>query len=299
MAQPLVQFSEVETHLFGIKVGRANLTQFEPKGLLEDLLREKYDVVRLHHSSADRLLEVKLRAMKIPFSLCGIVPKFWICHKAFEFKPMTNAKIEFIPYAIKDRSDLEQMIEICFYEQVTGFFEIPVFSAKVPKVLQHKAFSRFLLDQLDRNPAEYLAWTVYLEGQPAGFLINTFGDRVTETILAGVLPKFSNQKIFRDIARFSQNFGKQNGRSGYTGARIQNVLSQNLFADEGMTVRGSNLVYYLIPLFGLQFESDRWIHKSAEADSITVLKDHLNHHYPIFEILSIKYTCFKQTPSSR
>ena len=306
MSKGVIVQSQFESDLFGLRVGRLSADEVCTSMIRNDLIRCKYDVLRLHVPADDSRLELKLNQVGIPFYLSGIVQRFVIDFSNYELKPMINEFITFEPYSQSKRMQFFDSIKKCFLEEAGGFFEIPYLRKIVSPHKQVQALIGFLLGQVENHPSRYLAWAALVRGEFAGFIIITVDGSTGETLLAGVDPIFRNQRIFTDITRFIQNFSKDFGlKLGYAGARVQNQISQKLFLREGMTVEQTFMIYYFLPLFTYQ-EQNVNLRESTGVrlgtgvgGPICAYVDHLETQYPGRKVELIRHLRLTNFPPDR
>ncbi len=289
----MIEHAKMESQIFGLRMGRAEAVDLDPISFSQELLNFEYDVVRLKLPSKNPLAEISLKKTGIPFALSGIIEKFWISREVFDIKPQMKSGLTFEEYSPQWREYFRSSIRDCFSDQSLGFFDVPYFRTLVSPDLQIKAFTNYYIHQLDLFQKNLRGWCVLLNGKFVGFLINTVQEHTTETVLAGILPAFRNQQIYREIVRFSQNFGKECGKKGgYCGARIQNIISKCMFISEGMKPQESCLVYLLTPFFGLQRSSPQKSSFKTGSNPLNVIDHFLEKKLGYWKLDSLQLKLF-------
>lgn len=250
-----VAFSETESHVLKLKVGRCNAIDFEPNELFEQILADGYDVCRLKVPSEDEMAPLKLDSMGIPYSFSGSIRRYRTPIPEYPIASMRHPSLEFIQYDAEESHDelLKFMLEETWGDYPIGYYRSPLLHNFCPKETEIESVFQFYRKfNNNKNYEQNSIMFMKDKGEFVGFFaLNIVGEHL-ESHIGGIIRKHRRSGYFHDMLHYIRRFCVDNHLGHFVfGARNENAAVQKAFEQEGFNSIGSENVFHLCPLLSV------------------------------------------------
>lgn len=274
-------FSEEESKLFGLKMGRADLNEVSVSDIQQQIIEGSYDLCRFKVASGDPTLVQRLEDLGFPYYFSGGITTYKVNFKREKPREYRDPGIEFELYDGVHKYELfKQLLEEIFSDYPLSFYSVDALNTLVPHEKQKEGVSTYFAKD-NYDGWAHPAWFVKYKGEYAGILIaDSWDDRKHgEATLAGVIPKYQNTGLFLDIISFIQNYCMETDITwGHTGARLHEIASHKFFTKRGMYVDNNYLVFYISSLLSKSIQpsiTDTITHNDSD-DFMTLMLQKAN-----------------------
>jgi hypothetical protein len=255
----MINYSEIESEVFGLKTGRFNADDFNAATLREEILAEKYDLVRIKIPAYFDDINVRLVETDFPFYFAGGIRMLsWKTPEcANVFEPI-NKDLEIELYDGTQTESLEHIIKSSYIFNPLGYYKTPGINQVITKELEAEAMYRYFAKYFNNTayPDNYI-WLMKREGKHIGLCALQFNKGVMGCPLGAVAPEAQSNGIFFDILRYSRHFAWQKGiKEIEAGIRSENLVSQHVFIKQGKLDNAEILndtvdfVFHVVPMAG-------------------------------------------------
>lgn len=238
-----MQYSEVESKRFGLRVLRESVDHIDAAGLAASLDREQADVLFLRLPSANQAELSRLERTGIPYLVADTLV-YYHCDLADPPSDLRNPGLSLRQATPADREELATMVETIFPDYTNHYSANPLLSG-------------------DDILAGYVEWAEsYIEAPGrkvffamrdatcVGFATCSYDGDECEGVLYGVMPEAAGQGVYTDIIRLTKaNFRDDGFKRMRVSTQIQNVAVQKAWTREGFTIGTSYATVHLNPLF--------------------------------------------------
>lgn len=264
----MIFHSTTESDLLGLKVGHASIDNLDATALRGALVEGAYDLCRLKvrmDQVRDGAISV-LETTGIPYFYAGGILRYEVDYRTGVYVPSAAPRddLQFMPVESGDQVALESMVRACFFDDPIGYYKTPYLAAILDRNAEVDCLIQY---HLGDGAHERHAFLVERDGVAVGFLVMHVDGGIVHTPLLGILPKERGGHLFDPMRDFIHTFASEHGFAEQEGARIDNLLSQNVFGQDGLQHVANETIYHLTPF--LQRGSDRAV-KTSCSDSGTV-----------------------------
>lgn len=246
-----VVFSETESRVLKLKVGRCNATDFDQNVLLHEMVTGSYDVCRLKVPSEDEMAALKLDSIGIPYSFSGSIRRYRTPIPEYPKASMRHPVLEFIPYNGEEAHDeiLKFMLEETWGDYPIGYYRSPLLHNFCSKETEIESVFQFYR-KFNNNQIYSQNSIMFMKdnGEFVGFFaLNIVGDHL-ESHIGGIIRKHRRSGYFHDMLHYIRRFCVDNHLGHFVfGARNENAAVQKAFEQEGFNSIGSENVFHLAP----------------------------------------------------
>lgn len=186
----LIFHSQHESNQFGLKIGRSGmLGQFNTVELREEILKEKYDVVRLRLLLDNQSLFKQLSDLKISYHLFKIMIRFSVnCQPNIKFN---RPELSFQLYNGSQETDLRSVIkELIETPTEKGYFNI-LFDGFLNESQANKSSIEYYLQYFNNAIANsnIQCSMAYIGNECVGFIGYDVQNEISEGVFYGVINK--------------------------------------------------------------------------------------------------------------
>lgn len=247
----VLNYSESESKILKIRVGRSELEDLDTNKLLEDIVRKNYDVVKLAVPSIIPNLYSKLDSLCIPYYVLGILSRYRLILSGYQLKEYNSDSIDFEIYDGNQYDMLKNLAKGSFQETPGSYFSNPLIDSIISHEQQLECFAEYVCSFNNQISPSKFMYLTKIKGEYVGFIggewINNNDILAT---LAGVIPEMREKGIYKDIVRFMQNWSyKNNVRWLFADGQIQNPVVQKVYVREDMIVTGGYINIHINSLF--------------------------------------------------
>lgn len=244
----MIDFSERESSLFGLRFGRASINSgFDEWALVEKESRAlNLNYLRLKVVNPDNGFLAQFNAALPKVYFTGVIRLYKIIiteAHALHLNPVA----QFRKATPADRQLLKELLKETYTDVPFGFYQYPELSKNFPLHLQMENISSYLSDYFCGVEEGKEAYIGYLNGEPVECFASDFRDgRTANTLYAGIKPQYRDNDLFKDMIRFFKNQCLQKGMAkSICGARLENLSSQIAMEKENSVCYGHEWVYML------------------------------------------------------
>jgi acyl dehydratase/GNAT superfamily N-acetyltransferase len=265
----LINYSDVESNRFNLKIFRAKLEDVKQGILKKELINNNADLLILRLPSANKSLHSKLLNIGFDVIHADTLVYYTVNLTTYEVKPLRND----ITFEIIDDSNisvLKEIIPIIFQDYQNHYFSNPILDkGKITEGYIEWASSYY-------NQDGKISWLVKKDGQVAGFATCSCDDenKESEGVLYGVMPNFAGKGIYSDMIKYTQQFFKDGGyRSMWVSTQIQNYSVQKAWLNEGFFLKKSFETYHINALLNYSIEPKQVFEFKVTAKDILEFAD--------------------------
>lgn len=246
-----VRYSKEESEFFGLRIGRADGTNFRSSAFKKAMVTGKFDVIRIRVDSKDLSTISAIQDLDCPVHDRGAIVKYELPVSGLEKTEYINPETSLRVYTGEDPESIKRILEGGSATNPIGYWSTPGMEKFVSRENEVKYLTNYY-SELYVTPEKQL-WFMQWNGEPVGFVASNVQNGIMDTPLAVVLPEFRGKKLLHEIMISRNNYGIENGLSLITnGARKNNSASQHVFTKFGMQTIGEDLVFHLLPFLNVE-----------------------------------------------
>lgn len=243
----MIRFSVEESEFFGLKIGRADATNFQLAEFEASIKRDKFDVVRIRVDESDSQTIRQLRSLPYRCHDYGSIIKYELPVEGLTYSDYLNPEVSLKVYDGSDSDSVKGIIVGGIAENPIGYWSTPGLESFISRDNEVEYLSEYYSNYYI-TPEKQL-WFMEWNGTPVGFVASNFENGVMDTPLAVVLPEYRGKKLLHEIMISRNNYGIKHGLRLITnGARANNEASQHVFTKFGMQIIGQDKVYHILPM---------------------------------------------------
>lgn len=246
----MIVYSEAESLLFKVKFGRYEGALPHSDFFREQILRDKYDFVRIKIVNPDEHLFETLHKIRIPYHLLDIHRLYDLDLANYEVPISELPEMKFIEVNASKSAEMKNMIVNTYSGSPMGYFRYEMIERYFPIQAQVQNFADYISYNFVElsNPGKR-GWLVQLNNTLIGCIATEFKNQHSYTPYIGLLPEYRKKHLFTHIAHFVQRSLKVAGCRYATGsARLHNLASQVNFERVGQKFTSHDYVFMLAPL---------------------------------------------------
>jgi hypothetical protein len=243
-------FSENESQIMGLKIGRCNEDFFDPDLLSAEIIEGAYDVCRLKVAAEDEMAVMKLHTMGFPYFFSGSIRRYKT--RIQEDLPGDFLHPEMI-YELYDGTQDELLKEMLIGTWGTyplGYYRSPFLCHLVNKEIEIESVFQFY-KQNNLNSLHPSNSILFMndQGKYVGFFALNIINGNLESHIGGILEPYRKDGYFLDMLRYIRRFCLEHDLPHFLfGARNENAYVQKIFQEVGFKAMGSENVFHLLPL---------------------------------------------------
>ena len=251
----LLDYSEIESDVYGLKVARANLESLNTTELVKEICSEGYDICRLRISTEKVDTVLKLKESGMPFFFSASIRRYRTAVKDLTEQPFIHANTEYEKYDGSQTGLLYEMLKSCWGDYPIGYYKTPFINQLISKEQEldcvYKYYGKHNIET--DYPGNSIMFMKH-DGKYVGFFaLNVIENRL-ESHIGGILKPYQRDGHFVDMQEFIRRFCMDNNLNYFCfGARNENSRVQSIFRKFGYKSYGTENVFHLTPL--LSFSS--------------------------------------------
>lgn len=252
----MIEFSEIESEVFSLKTGRLSADEFDGKKLREEILDEKYDLVRIKAPAYFEEINMRLVDANFPFYFAGGIRKFNFRDPVAPSNELINKDITVELYDGSQIEQLHHIINSSYMFYPLGYYKTPGLQNFIGKEKEVDALYRYFAKYfVNSQYSNNFIWFMKRGNEYVGLCALHFRGNTMDCPLGAVIPNAQNGGIFYDILRFSRKFAWDKGiKYIEAGVRSENLVSQHVFTKqarvEGVEILHDTVdfVFHVVPL---------------------------------------------------
>lgn len=255
-SEKYLSYSASESRITALKTGRSGLIErLDEKKLLHEIIRNKYDIVRMKVCAEDIFFFEKLRRIKYPFHLYNIQ---WRNIKEIseeDGKIADEPGIKYEVIAAGHKNILKKLAKETVLNDSGLNYYSSLFSKLIPPEKLLETATEYALSFVHPNNENKIGWMLKVKNSYAGFCICSYDDKNMEGLLYGIQKKFQGKSYARLLIRIVKKFCYDNNlRTFSNNVVIQNSKSLKSMANEGVLPRRAYFNIFLFPLLSINKE---------------------------------------------
>ncbi len=277
-----IDFSETESNILKLKIGRCNTDNFDENILLNKIIEGKYDVVRLKLPSEDEEVSNKLNKINLPFYFSGSIRRYKTKISKKPDGDYINKTLEFEKYNGLQDAIFEELLEDTWGTYPIEYYRTPILKDLVSKKQELISVCTFYKKQnFNLSDSQNTMMFMKDKGSYVGFFaLNIVGNHL-ESHIGGIKKVFQKDGYFLDMLRYIKNYCIDNHLEHFVfGARNENALVQSIFHKVGFIPIGTENVFHITPFL------------NGEETNLTI---HVNisFHEFLLEVLNLDFKNYK------
>lgn len=248
----MIKYSEQESDLLGLKIGRVELNHLDDTAFFKEIIKEEYDLIRLKVDSKHFNINHQIEKLGIPAYYCGSILKYEMYFFNLPSPSFYIKNAEFSFYTSDQKQILYDLICDSFRADPLGYYKNPLISQFLTKEEEVHSMASFYVNQVEQEKNKM--FFLKLDGNFAGFIsIFEVEKGVVDTPISGVAQAYRGNHVFDDLRSYRHLYCLENNIPlGLAGARSENFYSQKTFVNDGMIHVGNESIYQITPLLSKQ-----------------------------------------------
>lgn len=249
-----VVYSETESAVLGLKIGRCNEDHFFDKDrLFEQVLAGQYDVCRLKLPASDEMATQRLHELGIPSFFSGSIRRYKTPTEQMVENDVIHPDMVFEVYDGSKPQLLKDMLIDTWGSYPIGYYRTPYLDNWISKEKEIESVYQFYLKQNDPNINPQNGFVFLKKGdQYVGFFAVNHVEGNLESHIGGILSPYRKGGFFLDKLSYIKKYCKENGLKNFVfGARNENAEVQRIFQYVGFQPVGSDNVFHLAPMLSV------------------------------------------------
>ncbi len=238
-----------ETERLGLKVGHLTTEALDPAALSAALIEGRFDLcrlkIRVDHAPDSGV--AALESAGFPYYHAGGILRYRVDYRRTRYRPRApeDVGLEFLHVDESNRPRLAALVRESFGDDPIGYYKTPWLAAIVSKDAELDCLIDYYLDG---RVTEKLELIVRKDGRDAGFIVLSIDGGTVHTPLLGILPEMRGLALFHPMRDYIHSYASERGMREEEGARIDNLMSQNLFGQDGLEHVANETIFHVLPL---------------------------------------------------
>lgn len=244
----LLQYSQNESKLFGIKVARGVFQQIEAHSLQADIFENNYDLVRITIPAHIEDAQIELYKTGFQYYFSGGITRYSTSISKIKNNTYIHNDIVYEQYNEANTHLLNAMLKDTWGNYPLGYYKTPIIGNVISKEMEIKAvYEYYKKNNLNCiNPNNKIMFMKHGDNYIGFFALNIIGNRL-ESHIGGILSTFRNTGYFIDMQEYIRRYCLENGLTHFDfGARNENYRVNKIFLDYGYTPSHIEYVYHIL-----------------------------------------------------
>ena len=227
-----MEYSEVDSRRFGMRIFRATLAEVREQEIFSDLLENRVDIAILRFPTSQQVNLCRLERIGVPYVVADTLVFYELDLADRVLRPPKNPGLVFEPATELHNKEMNELVGEIFAGYTNHYAANPV----LPKADMLAGYCEWARSYCRQGEGGRFAWIVRDQGEPVAFLTcsETSDHRECEGILYGVSSRVTGRGIYGDLIRFSQHFFQQRGIPRMkVSTQVQNVAVQKAWVRAG------------------------------------------------------------------
>ncbi|MEZ5025019.1 MAG: hypothetical protein R2739_00420 [Chitinophagales bacterium] len=256
-----ILFSDIESAILNLKIGRCVSENFDVTLLRNQILSNKYDICRLTVPASDKKAVQKLQQTGFLYFFSGSITRYKTLVGSLPQRSFIHHDLEFEQY---DGTQDELLINLLLSTWDTypiGYYRSPILNKICTKEAELKGvFEFYKKNNLNKNyPSNSLMFIKHKDKYVGFFALNIIDDRL-ESHIGGIVKEYRNDGYFFDMQEYIRRFCISNQLKYFAfGARNENKRVSHIFQEFGYRAVNSENVFHLVPLLSYKNNQEQFI----------------------------------------
>jgi hypothetical protein len=243
-------FSENESQIMGLKIGRCNEDFFDPALLSAEIIEGAYDVCRLKVAAEDEMAVMKLHTMGFPYFFSGSIRRYKTRIQEDLPGDFLHPEMRYELYDGTQDELLKEMLIGTWGTYPLGYYRSPFLCHLVNKEIEIESVFQFY-KQNNLNSLHPSNSILFMNdrGKHVGFFALNIINGNLESHIGGILEPYRKDGYFLDMLRYIRRFCLEQDLPHFLfGARNENAYVQKIFQEVGFKAMSSENVFHVTPL---------------------------------------------------
>nr|NJM03661.1 hypothetical protein [Desulfobacula sp.] len=246
-SKALLNFSEVESKRFGLKVYRGSIEDIKPSAIVDFTLQEGIDVAIIRIPTEKNYCLEKLARTGLPYIVADALVYYQVDLDSYQPNELKNKDLEFVEANLEHKEIIDKIVAETFIGYKNHYS-----SNSLLDIDLIEAYKEWAQGYYSNKEKDKCAWLVRRKEHYIGFATCAFSGDVSEGVLYGILPGESGGGVYTDLIRFTQQFFKNKGYSIFkTSTQINNYAVQKVWSREGLFLKQSFLTIHINSLMSV------------------------------------------------
>lgn len=273
-----MQYSELESKRFNMKIHRASVEEVEPSKIKQSVLGENSDILILRVPSTSKGNHSLLQKTGFPFIHADTLVYYECDFEKYNPNGLKN-NLTFEQIDSSNKTFLEHIVPDIFVGYQNHYFSNPL----LDKSDIMKGYIEWSQGYCTSDEGK-ISWYVKKNENIIGFATCSFdvSTRICEGVLYGVLSEHSGGGVYSDIIRFTQSYFLKNGyRKMLVSTQVQNFAVQKVWTREGFFIKQSYDTYHVLAMLNFSTDFTRISNFSISEEEVDKFADFSGDYNPI------------------
>lgn len=248
--ETIINFSQNESDLLKLKIGRCVSTNFDEQQLLKQIIDNEYDICRLTISSEDETTITKLEKTGIPYYYSGSITRYKTVISELPERTFIHNDLEYEKYDGTQNDLLLKLLIGTWGTYPIGYYRTPFLNQLVTKEQEILCVFEFYKKyNLQKDyPNNTIMFIKHNDNYVGFFALNIIDDRL-ESHIGGIVDPYREGGYFFDMQEYIRRFCIDNKLKYFCfGARNENRRVNSIFQKYGYRATDADNVFHLAPL---------------------------------------------------
>lgn len=253
-----IKYSSSESRITGLKTGRIGLIEFlNEKELSMEIVKERYDLIKMKICAEDAFLFEKLHSFNFPFHIYNIQVRNVKEINAGDRNLVEEPGIKYEVIVDRHKGILRKFVKETIMEDSGLNYYSGLYSKLVPSEIRLNATIEYVLSFIYPNNENKIGWLMKIKNQYAGFCICSFEKKNMEGLLYGISKQFLRKGYSRNLIKVVKKFCHDNNiKTLSDNVVIQNIKSLKSMANEGVLPQKIYFNIFLFPLLSMKSQKE-------------------------------------------
>lgn len=246
----VISFSENESKLLSLKIGRCVTPKFNEEELLKQILENEYDICRLTVSAEDEDAVSKLEKSGLPYYYSGSITRYKTRIADLKENVFLHSDIEYIKYDGTQNDLLLRLLIGTWGTYPIGYYRSPFLNKLITKEQEIIAVCEFYKKHnLQKNfPNNTIMFMKHKDNYVGFFALNIIDDRL-ESHIGGIVEPYRADGYFFDMQEYIRRFCVEHKLKYFAfGARNENRRVNEIFQKFGYKAVDADNVFHIASL---------------------------------------------------
>lgn len=280
----IIHFSEGESEILGLRIGRCELKEHSQVGLVRDeVFKQNLDLCRIKVSGDHADLYIQLEKLGFPYFILNVVQSY---EKASLGGYQVSDKLKFQRInSVEDQEALENVIRACFSDYPGTFFTNPYLTGLITPEQEIQAITSFVISSLESS--NYWIRLVKYEDLNVGFVMYRVSEIESFGELFGIIPEFRRNALSKEVGALVLNTFRDKRVVNHV--KIQNIPSVKTHIKLGDSPKETIFNIHLVSLLRLNDDTAKErellsldeLSRTSSSKTYRVMFRKIDFHHPL------------------
>lgn len=245
-----ITFSENETTILKLKIGRCVVDKLDEEAFKDQILLNKYDVIRLTVPSEEEYIVNKLDSINLPYFFSASITRYKTPIVNIPVAPYIHKDLIFEEYDGTQTQLLFDLLKGTWGTYPIGYYRTPILNKFMTKEKEIEAVYEFYkINNLKSNKPNNTIMFIKHNGNYVGFFSMNIINDTLESHIGGIIEPYRTAGYFVDMQEYIKRYCLEKGISYFCfGARNENRRVQYIFQKYGYLKESTDHVFHIVPM---------------------------------------------------